>query len=150
EPVRRRRRRGQEAMSTVDLLQPVRAGGVQRNNFFNGRLLSAEDLRAEQEANRARHRQRANATGDGVARGMEVSVVAKGPGSPTGGVTGGLALNRCGDLLALGEKTTVALVPAAQPGDVAAGLLAECGCEGPATTDVLTAEGVYVLVVSPA
>ena len=37
-------------MSAVDLLQPILDGGLQRNNFFNGRLLSAEDLRAEQTA----------------------------------------------------------------------------------------------------
>ena len=41
-------------MSAVDLLEPILMGGVQRNNFFNGRLLSAEDLSAEQIATRLR------------------------------------------------------------------------------------------------
>ncbi len=135
-------------MSAVELLQPVLEGGLQRNNFFNGRLLSAEDLRAEQDANRTREGQLARAAGDGVAWGMNVTLGSVGSARPTVMVSGGLALNRRGDLLRLGEDTEVALVPETRAAEVAAGIFAEC--EPPRPTPDLSGEGVYVLVVSPA
>jgi hypothetical protein len=59
-------------MSAVNLLQPI-LDGVQRNNF-NGRPLSAEDFRAEQDANLRQQGHLAHAIGDGVAWDSNVRV----------------------------------------------------------------------------
>jgi hypothetical protein len=134
-------------MSAVDLLQPILDGGLQRNNFFNGRLLSAEDLRAEQKATGIQVSHLARADGDGVGWGFGVSVSSVGPQRPRVLVRRGLALNRLGNLLHLPEDSEVALVPAAQAADAALGLFAEC--EPPRPQESLIGHGAYVLVVAP-
>ena len=134
-------------MSTVNLLQPILDGSVQRNNFFNGRLLSAEDLRAEQGANREQRGQLARAIGDGIASGLEVSVV--NATALTVRVRSGLAINRRRDLLSLADDTDVALVPSALSASATgAGVFAEC--EPPRASTAYTGAGVYVLVSAPA
>jgi hypothetical protein len=132
-------------MSAVDLLQPILDGGLQRNNFFNGRLLSAEDLRAEQAATSLQVGLLAQAEGDGVAYGLGVSILATSP--PLVRVASGLALNRLGNLLRLAEDADVALVPATSVPDAASGLFVQCE---PSTQGGLTADGAYVLAVAPA
>ncbi len=134
-------------MSTVNLLQPILDGGVQRNNFFNGRLLSAEDLRAEQSANREQRRQLASAIGDGVASGLEVSIVSA--TARTVRVRSGLAINRRLDLLSLADDADVTLVPSA-PSATATGAGVFGECEPPRASAAYTGAGVYVLVSAPA
>jgi hypothetical protein len=56
--------------------RPILQGGIHQVNFFNGRLLTATDLRDEQAANRQQHRQLGQAAGSGVVYGLEVSMVA--------------------------------------------------------------------------
>ena len=46
---------------------------VRSVNFFNGRLLSAEDLNKEKSANLEGHKQLGRALGDGIAYGLEVT-----------------------------------------------------------------------------
>lgn len=134
-------------MSAVDLLQPILDGGLERNNFFNGRLLSAEDLRAEQTATAAQLARLAGGVGDGVAWGMGVSVLTSSRPRPTVLIRHGLAVNRLGNLLSLADDAEVALVPATSPADAALGLFVEC--EPPATSGSLSGTGAYVLVVAP-
>ncbi|CAN5916133.1 hypothetical protein BH11GEM2_BH11GEM2_15550 [soil metagenome] len=134
-------------MSTVNLLQPILDGGVQRNNFFNGRLLSAEDLRAEQDANRAQRSQLAQALGDGVASGLEVSIISA--TARTVRVRGDLAINRRLDLLSLADDTDVTLVPT-PPSATANGSGVFGECEPPRASIAYTGAGVYVLVGAPA
>src|SRR5438128_647433 len=133
-------------MSAVDLLQPILDGGVQRNNFFNGRLLSAEDLRAEQIATGVQIGQVARAVGDGVAWGMGVVPLHVDKDRPSVTVKGGLALNRLGNLLYLAEDAEVALVPSVPGTDAALGLFTQCEER---LTASLTGAGAYVLAVSP-
>ena len=83
----------------LHVLEPFLDHGIQNTNFFNGRLLSAEDLQVEQEANRSQHQQLGRAVGEGIVCGLEV-------GRPTEtlslteetevvvSVRSGLALNR--------------------------------------------------------
>src|SRR4051794_4412420 len=80
-------------------------------NFFNGRLLSGEDLNAERDANRAQARHLGQATGSGVAWGFEVSL-AKDVSSPDVAVEikAGLAVNHCGRVLRLKCDRVVSLV----------------------------------------
>ena len=59
--------------SQISLQQPILDGGIRSINFFNGRLLSARDLTREQTANREAERRLAQAIGEGVAYGLEVS-----------------------------------------------------------------------------
>ena len=133
-------------MSAVELLQPILQGGLERNNFFNGRLLSAEDLSAEQLANRVQHGLLGRALGDGVAWGLAVSSLSVGPEARVR-VTHGVALNRRGDILHLPEDAEVTLVPAEKAAEVSSGLFVEC--EAGAGPTMQAAEGAYVLVVAP-
>lgn len=135
-------------MSTVNLLQPLLDGGLQRNNFFNGRLLSAEDLRTEQDASRTQQRALARASGDGVAWGLDVTPLASSAGAPRVRVGAGLALNRLGDLLQLPADADLTLVPDSTVAAVSAGLFA--ACEQPRASATLSGAGPYLLVVAPA
>lgn len=133
-------------MSAVELLQPILDADLQRNNFFNGRLLSAEDLRAEQDANRAEHAHLTRAIGDGIAWGLRVSALSLSPARVK--VTRGLALNRLGDQLSLSADAEVTLIAADKiVVDGATGVFANCE---PLVTTSTVASGAYVLVVSPA
>jgi hypothetical protein len=134
-------------MSAVELLQPLLGGGLQRNNFFNGRLLSAEDLRAEQEAERRQQAHLARAAGDGISWGLGVKLLSAGASSPRVTVSKGVALNRLGDVLHLPSDAEVTLVPDTSVVEAAEGLFARC--EPPQTTPSLTGEGAYVLVIAP-
>jgi hypothetical protein len=140
-------------MSTVELLEPLLEKGIANTNFFNGRLLSAEDLRAEQLASRQQHQQLGRAVGDGIAYGLEVRQVTE--GSPPGGsptpkvrVAAGLAINRAGQALSLAEDTDVALVRKLDTVAAQAGLFA--ACEPQQTSALLTGKGVYILALAPA
>ncbi|HVF41421.1 MAG TPA: hypothetical protein VM936_00325 [Pyrinomonadaceae bacterium] len=136
-------------MNRVDLLEPLLDGGIANTNFFNGRLLSAEDLRAEQKAGRRQRAQLGVAVGEGVVDGLWVERAA------TGGelaavlrVSAGLALNRGGQPLALPADTEVALVRAPDAAGADAGLFVPC--LPPSQTAVVAGAGVYVLAISPA
>jgi hypothetical protein len=135
-------------MDTLDLLTPMLEGGIRNTNFFNGRLLTAEDLQVEQHANRQHHQQLGQAIGAGVVNGMEVSLIADGSSgtTPSVSIKKGLALNRKGQALWLPRDVTVALVQRSEEVAAGAGLFAEC--EPPQPT--ATGTGIYILVVAPA
>ena len=140
-------------MNAIELLEPFLDKGIRSTNFFNGRLLSAEDLRAEQEANRQQHQELGRAMGEGIAYGLEVrKATDTSPPSATIAsvlkVSAGLALNRRGQVLLLPLETDVALVREKEILAAGAGLFA--ACERPQTTSVLTGAGVYILALAPA
>lgn len=139
-------------MGRIELLQPFLEGGIRNTNFFNGRLLSAEDLRQEQTANRERDAQLARAIGAGVVEGLEVE---RATGAGSGGLTNavvqvraGLALNENGQALSLPADTEVALVRELETVNAEAGLFAMCA--PPKQTAVVSGAGIYLLVVTPA
>jgi hypothetical protein len=139
-------------MTTLELLDPMLRGGIRNTHFFNGRLLTAEDLRAEQQANRQRHQQLGLAIGAGVVEGFDVRLAPSGNAAkPVLRVAKGLAITRKGAVLALAEDVDVGLVrtpetPALNGG---AGLFDICRPEA-TTPSATVAEGVYLLVVAPA
>jgi hypothetical protein len=84
-------------------------GGLRAPNYVNGRLLSAEDLKADQEAVRARLAALGQAVGHGVVDGLEVKA-----GTRQVTVTAGLGVNREGGLVRLPSAVTLNVAP--EPG----------------------------------
>lgn len=140
-------------MSTIEqLLEPVFGGGIRSVNFFNGRVLSGEDLSDEQEAQRRARRLLGQAVGEGVAYGLEVSEAAGSSSlaEPVITVEPGIAFNRSGQTLRLGERTQVALVrredaPTSEQFGVT---FRNCSPLQPQL--YVAAESVYLLTVAPA
>jgi hypothetical protein len=123
--------------------------GIKNTNFFNGRLLTADDLKTEQEANRQHHEQLGQAIGTGIVHGLEVSLIANGADGtpPVVSVTAGLALNSRGQAVALSSEVTVALARQIDPLPVEAGLFREC--KPPKTGTEPRDKGAYILVATP-
>lgn len=124
--------------------------GVFLVNFFNGRLLAAEDLARERQANEALRERLGLGIGDGVVRGLRVRLpTGVDPAQPVVEVSAGVAINRRGAALALATGTRLTLAradttaPAAAVRDFAA-------CSGLADRAPLTVSGVYLLTVAPA
>ncbi|MDQ3919624.1 MAG: hypothetical protein M3348_14230 [Acidobacteriota bacterium] len=132
------------------LLEPITDGGIRNANFFNGRLLTAQDLDAMQESNRDQHRQLGAGLGDGVVYGLEVELASSSTQArPVLGVSGGLAFNRRGEAVALSmPNVEVELTREAETFAPEAGLFGECSPV--AAGDDLSNVGVYILVASPA
>ena len=145
-------------MSATELLEPILKGGIRSVNFFNGRLLSAEDLSDEQSANRLGRGLLGQALGEGVAYGLEVTraappsaAPAAAPAAPPSGVVtvaAGLAVNRRGQALRLPAQTDLSLVRQAGAGATAAAGFRDCQqLQGSVAA---SGEGVYLLTVAPA
>ena len=134
-------------MVDVQLDTSYLAGGIASVNFFNGRVLTADDLRDEQAAEAGRHRRLGRVAGEGVLTGLRV---APGPDAISVTVTGGLAVTLEGDVLELPtDQIRVPLAgPAAAPAAQAGATFAPC----PAGNGggILAGPGAYLLVLSPA
>jgi hypothetical protein len=143
-------------VSAIDVT-PLAAGtpitdGVRSVNFFNGRLLTAEDLRREQDATRTLGDRTGQAVGDGVVHGLRV----RRPGGPDPArpvleVSGGTALNREGYPLRLSYDVRISLAGAS----VSSGATSPASggfdaCSALPKTSPLTLPGIYLLTVSPA
>jgi hypothetical protein len=134
-------------MSVTELLEPVLTGGVRNAHFFNGRMLTAEDLRTMQLAVATRQQQLGEAIGEGIVTGFEVSLdPASEWNRPVVTIRKGLAINRRGETLALAGDVELGLVgePAARA--ASEGDFAVCD----QATVTLTNLGLYLLVVLPA
>src|SRR5216684_718840 len=98
-------------MNEKTLTEAITDGGIPWINFFNGRLLSGEDLSKEQNSNLEGRRRLGRAIGEGVANGLEVSIP-KGVNTretPYVVVEAGLAINRQGQTVWLENQTNVKL-----------------------------------------
>lgn len=118
--------------------------------FFNGRLLSGEDLATEQAWNTERRKLLGKALGSGVAYGLEVSLPSEPEyvGKPVVKVAAGLAINRDGDTLFLENDTHVSLAQETETETSIATGFSTCT---PTQFGVyLKANGVYLLAVCPA
>lgn len=141
-------------MTRTQLDTPFLDGGLRSTNFFNGRLLSREDMQREQDAGRAVHERLGRALGTGIAHGFEVQAKAIGGNSttdPAVTVRAGLALNRLGQTVALDRDVEVSLLKPAAPsagGTSPTGAFATC--PPPDNTVYVTGTGVYLLSVAPA
>jgi hypothetical protein len=134
-------------MDVAQLLEPVVAGGIKDTHFFNGRILTADDLRTMQAAARQHDAQLARAIGDGVAYGLQVSIA---PASAGGSqvvlhVERGLALNPLGERAALSSAVDVALVQSPDV-QVPNGVFAVCE---PPTDGEFTNLGLYLFTIAP-
>jgi hypothetical protein len=137
-------------MSTSELLRPILDGGIRSANFFNGRLLSAEDLSREQSASREARRHLGRAIGEGVAYGFEVSKAPQAGLSAIVTVQPGLAINRNGDVLKLPTAVDLSLVRPQGTAVAAADAAAFDTCTPLQAGAYVTGSGVYLLTVSPA
>ncbi len=142
-------------MSSIEqLLTPIyNEGGIRSVNFFNGRVLSGEDLSDEQEAQRQARRLIGQAVGEGIAFGLEVSEASQdvsSPQYPVISIEPGLAVNRVGQTLKLSARTDVGLVrqdDAANPSQTRV-TFKDCRPLQPAL--YVAAESVYLLTLAPA
>jgi hypothetical protein len=131
-------------MKQTELAAPLLEQGINSVNFFNGRVLTAEDLRDQAAAGRQHDQRLGRAVGAGVFEGLTVD---RGPDQRSLLVAEGMAVNRLGQTLALPGDVQVALVPEAEPAGAAPGpSFVEC-TPGPA---VLAGTGVFLLVIAPA
>ena len=133
------------------LTTPLIELGIRNPHYFEGRLLTAAALRADQDAHRARQRQLGRALGAGVVEGLEVAIEDPGGGDavPVLRVAGGLALNAKGQALEIRkEREDIALTEPPKPLPPGTDLFKDC--RPPSQEAVPTGEGVYVLVLSPA
>ena len=118
-------------------------------NFFNGRLLSGEDLSAERDANHVHLRQLGQAIGAGVACGLEVSRAQSSPPSDVQVVvTAGMAINKEGQVLRLACDQTVSLVRKPDLAKKAECVFSDCAPFAAGTT--LSGDGYYLLTIAPA
>lgn len=135
----------------VALQEPFGGDAIRTVNFFNGRLLTGNDMSREQAARRQADARIGLAIGDGIASGLEVSFrgnIAPG-GGPAATVQPGVAVNRLGATLCLRQPVTLALDRAAAPGvDGVACLFGDCA--PPADGDYVPGAGLYLLTISPA
>ena len=139
-------------MSAQTIDQPfVSSTSLRSVNFFNGRLLTGDDLRREQATQEARLQRLGRIAGSGVAEGFEV-VETLGTSSnsrPVVTVSAGLALSRSGVALELPADVDVALYREDAPSDAEpGGLFADCQPFAPGT--YTAGAGVYLLTVGPA
>ena len=140
-------------MVTQQLSTRIQAGGLRSPNFFNGRLLTGEDLTAEHEANHRARDWLGQAVGEGVVSGLQVDVgVGSTPAAPVVTVTAGLALNRAGHALFLDTQVDLSLVQSsastAATGSAQGGSFVDC--KPPQAGVYVTGAGVYLLVLAPA
>jgi hypothetical protein len=141
-------------MPVEELKRLVASGSVRAPAYFNGRLLSAGDLRSERDAGRELLARVARGVGAGVAFGFEVSVAPVGAGTTRRNVRvrAGLALGPYGDLLQL--DTDIELNVMTVPAPVPVGTTGTAGfrrCQPPPTgTTTVTNPGFHLLAVGPA
>ena len=133
-----------------NLQQAISEGGIESVNFFNGRLLSGQDLSREQAAQRQTAERMGLALGTGIAFGLEVSRAPASVDDPLPGVSvsAGLAVTGAGEVLRLEAAETIRLSRVAQPGPTGPQGFNDCT---PALSGTyLAGEGLYLLTLAPA
>jgi hypothetical protein len=131
---------------TAELEQAITAGGVRSINFFNGRLLTGDDLSREQEGISQARRRLGQALGEGIAYGLEVTE-AGGAAVPTVRVEAGVAVNRAGEALELACRTDVSLAKAPAGGGPVQLEFTDCTPAGGGT--YTAGSGVFLLLIGP-
>jgi hypothetical protein len=140
-------------VTTQSLDQPFVAPTALRSvNFFNGRLLTGDDLSREQATQLARLARLGRAEGDGIAWGFRVErqPALSTKTHPVVTVSAGLAVSRAGTAIELPADIDVALyrdASAAPAGAEPGNLFADCQLAAPGT--YTAGAGVYLLTVAP-
>ncbi len=135
-------------MNSIGTQQPLSDGGTRSVNFFNGRVLSGEDLSNEQATNLAEHKRLGLAIGEGIVSGLEVvlSPADKQKAAPTLRVQAGVAINREGQTLVLPGNTDVLLDNVPSTGTVS---VFSASSSLPTSSSSPIDSGVYLLMLSP-
>lgn len=132
---------------SIKLQQPIINGSVRATNFFNGRLVTGADMTREQNARREAVNRVGLATGDGIIEGLAVEKELSAESEPVVNISAGLAVNRCGQILYLPQKTSVNLVQRFGAVEQASNVFAACQ---PLQVGTYAAGfGLYLLVLSP-
>jgi len=139
--------------TAVSTGQPVVSGGIESPVFFNGRLLTGEDLTREQMANETARRRLGQLAGTGVSCGFRVSDVTAAAAPPAVAqpvlhITGGRTVNGDGCLLELAAPIDLALTRDTTSESGAGATFADCTPMQPGT--YVAGAGVYILTVAPA
>jgi hypothetical protein len=130
------------------LFTPILNTRTRAPHFFNGRLLTGEAMTDEQRAQSVSNELLAQAVGDGVAYGLEVSraTLTDTIDRPVVTVKSGVAINRRGEILLLDSDTQVQLVRPADAVPEPTKIFRACT---PVTTGTYIADaGVYLLTMS--
>ncbi len=130
-------------MTTIKLLKSILDDGIKRTNFYNGRILTADDLKKEQEACNETNRRTNIAAGEGVVYGLEV----RSGGTTTDPVVSidpGMAISRSGSTLYLGRTADIKVITKNEV--ISSSIFNNCGTK----QDFLTGFGAYLLIISPA
>jgi hypothetical protein len=128
------------------LQQTIVDGGIRAVNFFNGRLLTGEDLSREQTARREADRRLGIALGDGIAWGLEVQEAKDQSHGTAVTISAGLAINRKGQTLHLPNAMDVLLSDRSAPKVATTRSFVDCGLKGSA---IATKPGTYLLTLAP-
>lgn len=127
--------------SAISLNQPAATSGAARTFFFNGRLLSAEDLKREQALREDGQSQLARLIGCGIAAGLEVSGDV---GNSRLSIAAGLGVTPSGLVI---DIDTLDLDLAGSTGGVRGSAFATCAA---AMANLASpAAGLYLLVLTP-
>jgi hypothetical protein len=139
-------------MKAKQLTETIAEDGIPWVNFFNGRLLSGEDLSSDQNSYRRGHRRLGQALGEGVAFGLEVAVPqgVNTLAAPSVEVRPGLAVNRQGQTLALAQPAVVALTRPTDGGGNNQSAEGFDDCLPLQAGNYVAAAGVYLLTIAPA
>ncbi|MCG8461826.1 MAG: hypothetical protein MI919_36550 [Holophagales bacterium] len=130
---------------TAKLQTPI-LDGARHPHYFPGRLLSARDLRDEQEAQHRHHRHLGRAVGTGVVEGLWVEEAGEEDGRPALSIAAGLALDREGTALELRHGVRLALTRASKT-EAEGSVFSACRKEDPDL--LLVGAGFYLLTLSP-
>lgn len=141
-------------MPPINLDTAYTDGGLPWTHFFNGRVLSREDMERDRAAAGVIDRRLGRALGDGVIWGLDVKA-ADGDSvkQPMVIVGAGLGINRLGQTLSLDAPVPVllrrpTLADSGAAPAVTAGAFADCS--PPQPTVYVTGSGVYLLTMCPA
>ena len=136
------------ASLAIALNTPILDKGIRAVNFFNGRLLTSNDLGREQTARREGDARVGAAAGAGIVRGLEVSRLGA-AADCTVTVMAGLAVSRSGQALQLASDQQVTLVAQADPAPAGVtGAFAPCGILS-GSTPYVAGDGLYLLALAP-
>jgi hypothetical protein len=129
---------------SVTYLDAFLEGGIANPNFFNGRVLTAQDLRDAQRADRERVQRLGQVLEPGVAAGLMV-----GASGASLTVTAGLALSRTGATLLLPRDVVLPLVGEAPSSAGQDSPFAPCSPEDPTLVGNVVS-GFYLLAIAAA
>lgn len=137
-------------MGTTRTRTPWLEGGQRSTQFFNGRLLTAEDMTQEQDAARAGLARLGQALGDGVAWGLEVTEATgrSSPAAPVLQVEAGLAIDRRGRVIELPARVDVALSGSDAVTATGDGATAFALCDGEGPGPYTAGQAAYLFTIS--